>query len=291
MQFCKNECNENLLLLRKNNLSPGKIIENSDKILKSLTSSATLSEKFHTKYLYGNGFSSICLPNYNSKNFKNQHKVPLKSVWKGFSVVPKKAKLSSGFETEEVSIAVSHQAPDKEARSNSIAITKCAETESLEIMDNGNETEVAWIQDKTNNNSETKPKEPIENNDLIDKEDISSTKMKNKDIPLKKPETMEEFQQFANTLLANLIKTTQKQEEEDFKNSDEFWVSSESLWICNSCLFYSNSPKVPKKLLTLRRGNFGYVNNVGKKIVANKKKHNKSPLHRWCVKRYVPKTI
>ena len=77
------KCNENVLLLRKNNLPAGNIIENSDELLKSLMSSATASEKFHTKYLYENGFSSMNLPTHNSKNFKNQqnNKVPLNAAW------------------------------------------------------------------------------------------------------------------------------------------------------------------------------------------------------------------
>ena len=56
------KCNENVQLLRKNNLPAGNIIENSDELLKSLMASATASEKFHTKYLYENGFSSMNLP-------------------------------------------------------------------------------------------------------------------------------------------------------------------------------------------------------------------------------------
>ena len=49
-------------MLRKNNLPAGNIIEKSDELLKSLMASATASEKFHTKYLYENGFSSMNLP-------------------------------------------------------------------------------------------------------------------------------------------------------------------------------------------------------------------------------------
>ena len=61
----------------------GNVIENSGEILKSLMSSATASENFHTKYLYENGFSSMNLPTHNSKNFKNQqnNKVPLNAAW------------------------------------------------------------------------------------------------------------------------------------------------------------------------------------------------------------------
>ena len=122
------KCNENVQLLRKNNLPAGNIIEKSDELLKSLMASATASEKFHTKYLYENGFSSMNLPTHSSKNFKNQHKVPLNAAWKGFSLVPKGAKSSEeipitpdkearsdDFVMEEIPITVSRQAPDKEA--------------------------------------------------------------------------------------------------------------------------------------------------------------------------------
>ena len=69
------KCNENVLLLRKNNLPAGNIIENSDELLKSLMSSATASENFHTKYLYENG----AIATFQTNN-ENKSRFP-KSFW------------------------------------------------------------------------------------------------------------------------------------------------------------------------------------------------------------------
>ena len=128
-----------------------------------------------------------------------------------------------------------------------------------------------------------------ENNFLCSVPKVDATKS---DSQIAKPESMEDFQQLANLLLAKFLQTQQIQKEKDLKNSENFWVESEALWICNPCLFFSKSPDCPAKLITLRRGNFGYVNNTGKPyyITSSKKNHTDNPLHKWCVKQHKKET-
>ena len=82
------------------------------------------------------------------------------------------------------------------------------------------------------------------------------------------------------------MKKLEKEKELAKSLSQDIWVESDDYWICNPCLFHSKS--APKPLLTLRRGNFGFVSNTGQNsvIVDHKKRHSQSKLHEWCVDEY-----
>ena len=79
------KANEHQSELRKK-FQASDVVAVPDEFLKNLLVSD--SERFHTLYLFQNGFSSISLPNYNSVGFKcQQKKVPIASAFKDWKKV------------------------------------------------------------------------------------------------------------------------------------------------------------------------------------------------------------
>ena len=66
------------------------------------------------------------------------------------------------------------------------------------------------------------------------------------------------------------------------------WESGLLSDICLPCLKYSDLEEVPALLRGEKRGNFGYIkteNDENRSITRNKKRHEKSELHIWCLKK------
>ena len=85
------QANEHQSELRKK-FQASDVVAVPDEFLKNLLVSD--SERFHTLYLFQNGFSSISLPNYNSVGFKcQQKKVPIASAFKDWKVGPTPGKI------------------------------------------------------------------------------------------------------------------------------------------------------------------------------------------------------
>ena len=79
------QANEHQSELRKK-FQASDVVAVPDEFLKNLLVSD--SERFHTLYLFQNGFSSISLPNYNSVGFKcQQKKIPIASAFKDWKKV------------------------------------------------------------------------------------------------------------------------------------------------------------------------------------------------------------
>lgn len=90
--------------------------------------------------------------------------------------------------------------------------------------------------------------------------------------------------------IKGLIKNEEISNKIDQNDYDKFWIENEDFYVCKVCISSENFvEKIPPKLLSLKRGNFGFISRgkINYHVNKNKLIHETNELHKYLVNTYL----